>query len=64
MSGFIINQITKEGYSIENLSTQIEQLTSKPVLATMPYIENFSFEEYFKNFKKNTNLSNLGFKDF
>jgi cobyric acid synthase len=64
MSGFIINQITKEGYSIENLSIQIEQLTSKPVLATMPYIENFSFEEYFKNFKKNTNLSNLGFKDF
>tara|TARA_B110000263_G_scaffold98476_1_gene86013 strand:- start:2589 stop:3284 length:696 start_codon:yes stop_codon:yes gene_type:complete len=64
MSGFIINQITKEGYSIENLTTQIEQLTSKPVLATTSYIENFSFEEYFKIFKKNTNLSNLGFKDF
>ena len=25
MSGFIINQITKEGYSIENLTTQIDR---------------------------------------
>ena len=62
--GFIINQITKDGYSLENLTQQIEQLTSKHVLTTTSYLDNFSFEEYFNRFKESTTLSKLGFEDF
>ena len=63
INGFVINQITNEGYSLDNLKKQIEQLTSKPVLAEINRIEDFSFEKYFIEFKKNTNLSKLGFEN-
>ena len=62
--GFIINQITCEGYSLENLTSQIKQLTSKPVLGSISYVENFSYEAYFEKFKINTSLSELGFENF
>ena len=61
--GFIINQITNEGYSLENLTSQIKQLTSKPVLTSISYVENFSYENYFNKFKSSISLSNLGFED-
>ena len=61
--GFIINQITNEGYSLENLTSQIKQLTSKPVLTSISYVENFSYENYFNKFKSSISLSDLGFED-
>tara|TARA_B100000029_G_scaffold146818_2_gene142143 strand:+ start:2976 stop:3671 length:696 start_codon:yes stop_codon:yes gene_type:complete len=61
--GFIINQITHEGYSLENLTTQIEQLTSKSVLASVKKIDDFSYQRYFDEFKRNTSLPKLGFED-
>jgi dethiobiotin synthetase len=61
--GFIINQITNDGYSLENLSSQIKQLTSKSVLAPISYIENFSYENYFNKFKTSISLTELGFED-
>ena len=64
ISGFIINQITKEGYTLESLTAQIENLTSKPVLAAISHVDNFSYDKYFDKFKQNANLSELGFKDF
>jgi len=63
ISGFIINQITKEGYTLESLTAQIENLTSKPVLATVSHVDNFSYDKYFDKFKQSTTLSKLGFKD-
>ena len=60
---FIINEISKDGYSLENLTKQIEQLTSKSVLATINKIEDFSFEKYFVEFEKNTSLSKLGLEN-
>ena len=63
INGFIINQITNDGYSLDNLSNQIKQLTSKPVLTTIPHIDSFSYENYFDEFKKSVTLSELGFKN-
>ena len=63
INGFIINEISKDGYSLENLTKQIEQLTSKSVLATINKIEDFSFEKYFVEFEKNTSLSKLGLEN-
>ena len=37
---------------LENLSNQIKQLTSKPVLTTVPYIDSFSYENYFNELLK------------
>ena len=62
--GFIINQIMNEGYSLENLTSQITQLTSKPVLTSISYVENFSYENYFNKFKTSISLTELGFEDF
>ena len=63
INGFIINQITNDGYSLVNLSNQIKQLTSKQVLTTVPYIDSFSYENYFNEFKKSVTLSELGFEN-
>ena len=63
VSGFIINQITREGYTLESLTAQIENLTSKSVLATVSHVDNFSYDKYFDKFKQNTSLTKLGFKD-
>ena len=59
----LFNQITNEGYSLENLTSQIKQLTSKPVLTSISYVENFSYENYFNKFKSSISLSDLGFED-
>ena len=61
ISGFIINQITKDGYTLDNLTTQIENLTSKPVLAAVPHVDKFSYDKYFEQFSQNTSLEKLGF---
>ena len=63
INGFIINQITNDGYSLENLSNQIKQLTSKQVLTTVTYIDSFSYDNYFNEFKKRVTLSELGFEN-
>ena len=59
----IIKQITKEGYTLESLMAQIENLTSKPVLAAISHVDNFYYDKYFDKFKQSTTLSKLGFKD-
>ena len=61
ISGFVINQITKDGYTLDNLATQLENLTSKPVLAAVPHVDNFSYDKYFEQFSQNTTLDKLGF---
>ena len=61
ISGFVINQITKDGYTLDNLATQLENLTSKPVLAAVPHVDNFSYDKYFEQFSQNTTLNKLGF---
>ena len=44
--------------------SQIKQLTSKPVLTPISYVENFSYENYFNKFKTSISLTELGFENF
>jgi len=56
ITGIVINSVTKNGYNIKELKDDLEELTSKPVLGSVPHMENFELEKFIKIFSQNIKL--------
>ena len=59
VKGIIINNFDSGGYDISILKRDLQKLTGVKVLGVLPYIENFSDDSLYKNFKKNINVQTL-----
>jgi dethiobiotin synthetase len=43
--GLIINNLESNGYPIQELKRDLEELTQKPVLGSIPFIKDFNLEK-------------------
>ena len=58
IKGIIINNFDK-GYAVKDLTRDLENLTSVPVLGSIPFIKDMSDASLFRIFKKNLDLKSL-----
>ena len=58
VKGIIINNFDK-GYTVKDLTRDLESLTSVPVLGSIPFIKDMSNASLFRIFKKNLDLKSL-----
>ena len=56
ITGIVINSVTKNGYDVNELSDDLEELTGKPVLGVVPHMENFELEKFIEVFSQNIKL--------
>ncbi len=56
ITGIVINSVTKNGYDVNELSDDLEELTGKPVLGGIEHMENFELEKFIEIFSKNIKL--------
>lgn len=59
IKGIIINNFDSGGYQVKDLKRDLRSLTGVPVLGIIPYIENFSDDSLYRNFKKNIDINYL-----
>jgi len=59
VKGIIINNFDSDGYQVKDLTRDLKSLTGVPILGTIPYIENFSDDSLYRNFKKNIDMNYL-----
>jgi dethiobiotin synthetase len=59
IKGIIINNFDSGGYQVKDLTRDLQSLTGVPILGTIPFIENFSDDSLYKNFKKNIDMNYL-----
>ena len=59
IKGIIINNFDSDGYKVKTLKRDLENLTGVPILGTIPFIDNFSDDSLYRNFKKNVNMNSL-----
>lgn len=57
--GIIINILDPNGYPIDPLKRDIEELTGIPVLGVIPYMDDFDLEKLSKIIKNNTSIESL-----
>ena len=59
IKGIIINNFDSDGYKVKTLKRDLGNLTGVPILGAIPYMENFSDDSLYKNFKKNVEMKQL-----
>ena len=59
IKGIIINNFDSEGYKVKTLKRDLGNLTGVPILGAIPYMENFSDDSLYRNFKKNVEMKQL-----
>jgi len=59
IKGIIINNFDSDGYKVKTLKRDLQSLTGVPILGVIPYIENFSDDSLYRNFKKNIDMNYL-----
>lgn len=57
--GIIINTLDCNGYPIDTLEHDLEELTNIPVIGSIPYMENFDLEKLSQIITKNISLKSL-----
>jgi dethiobiotin synthetase len=57
--GIIINQIDLDGYDVDVLKDDIEEITGFSVLGTVPFLKNFDIEQIANIFQNNFDLKSL-----
>ncbi|KAG2472235.1 MAG: ATP-dependent dethiobiotin synthetase BioD [Nitrosopumilales archaeon] len=57
--GIIINQIDLDGYDVDVLKDDIEEITGFSVLGTVPFLKNFDVEQIANIFQTNFDLKSL-----
>lgn len=57
--GIIINTLDRNGYPIDNLKRDIEELTTIPVLGSIPYMNDFDLERLSEIVKNNIPIKSL-----
>jgi len=59
IKGIIINNFDSDGYKVKTLKRDLGNLTGVPILGAIPYMENFSDDSLYRNFKKNVEMKQL-----
>jgi dethiobiotin synthetase len=59
IKGIIINNFDSDGYKVKTLKRDLQSLTGVPILGTIPFIDNFSDDSLYRNFKKNIDVNYL-----
>jgi dethiobiotin synthetase len=59
IKGIIINNFDGDGYPINQLKKDLEDLTGVKVLGSIPFIDDMSDESLYKIFKKNIDMKSL-----
>ena len=59
IKGIIINNFDSEGYKVKTLKRDLGNLTGVPILGAIPYMENFSDDSLYRNFKKNVEMKQI-----
>ena len=59
IKGIIINNFDSDGYKVKTLKRDLGNLTGVPILGAIPYMENFSDDSLYRNFKKNVEMKQI-----
>jgi dethiobiotin synthetase len=59
VKGILINNFDTDGYKVNELKRDLENLTNMPVLGSIPFISDMSDKSLYRVFKKNIDFKSL-----